>query len=156
MYRTPTILLLLFLCGYNAAQAETCQWWFQRYGWQKFSVIEVEDCLKKGSPVEADITGGESPLHIAAEVNDDPEVLLRLIRAGAQINGTTKKGWTPLHSAARFNPNPEILLTLIDAGADMNARTNSGKSFIFWMEKNSKLKKTMGYLELLNLYAKNN
>ena len=78
--------------------------------------------------------------------------MLRLIRAGAEINGTTKKGWTPLHSAARFNPNPEILLTLIDAGADIDAKTNSVKTFIFWMEKNSKLKKTIGYLELINLY----
>ena len=67
-----------------------------------------------------------------------------------------KKGWTPLHSAARFNPNPEILLTLIDAGADMNAMTESGKTFIFWMEKNSRLKKTVGYLKLLNMYSQNN
>ena len=53
---------------------------------------------------------------------------------------------------ARFNPNPEILLTLIDAGANMDSKTNSGKKFIYWMEKNSKLKKTIGYIELLNLY----
>ena len=148
------LILLLFFSGH--ANAETCKWWFQRYGWEKFSVEEVEDCLKQGSPVEADITGGESPLHIAAELNEDPEVLLRLVRAGAKINGTTKKGWTPLHSAARFNPNPEILLTLIDAGADMNARTNSGKTFIYWMGKNSKLKETVGYLKLLNIYSQNN
>ena len=113
---------------------------------------KVEVCLKNGSPVVADVEGGESPLHIAAEVNNDPEVLLRLIRAGAEINGKTSKGWTPLHSAARFNPNPEILLTLIDAGANIDSKTNSGKTFIYWMEKNSKLKKTIGYIELLNLY----
>ena len=88
-------------------------------------------------------------------MNNDPEVLLRLIRAGAKINGTTNKGWTPLHSAARFNPNPEILLRLIDAGADMMAKTNSGKTFIFWMENNSELKKTVGYLKLLNLFDLN-
>ena len=134
------------------ANAETSQWWFQRYGWKNFTLSKVEECLKKGSPIIADVEGGESPLHIAAEVNNDPEALLRLIRAGAEINGTTKKGWTPLHSAARFNPNPEILLTLIDAGADIDAKTNSGKTFIFWMEKNSKLKKTIGYIELINLY----
>ena len=145
----PIILLLLF-CG--TLQAETCKWWFQRYGWQNFSLEHVEDCLKRGSPVEADVDGGEGPLHIAAEVNTDPEVLLRLIRAGAKINGVTEKGWTPLHSAARFNPNPEVLLTLLDAGADINARTKSGKSFIYWMERNTKLKETLGYLKLINLY----
>ena len=148
--------LILFLYSYGFTNAETCKWWFQRYGWEKFSVLEVEECLKKGSPTEADINGGETPLHIAAEVNNDPEVLLRLIRAGADINGSTKKGWTPLHSAARFNPNPEILLTLIDAGADMKARTDSGKSFIYWMEKNSELKKTVGYLKLINMFSQNN
>ena len=143
---------IIFTLSFSSINAETCQWWFQRYGWKNFTLSKVEQCLKNGSPVIPDVDGGESPLHIAAEVNNDPEVLLRLIRAGAEINGTTKKGWTPLHSAARFNPNPEILLTLIDAGADIDAKTNSGKTFIFWMEKNSKLKKTIGYLELINLY----
>ena len=151
----PLIVLIFFLFSHGMVQAETCKWWFQRYGWKQFTVTEVENCLKKGSPVEADIAGGESPLHIAAEMNNDPEVLLRLIRAGANINGTNNKGWTPLHSAARFNPNPEILLRLIDAGADMMAKTNSGKTFIFWMEKNSELKKTVGYLKLLNLFDLN-
>ena len=144
--------LIIFLFYSTNTSAETCKWWFQRYGWKNFNLSKVEVCLKNGSPVEADIEGGESPLHIAAEVNNDPEVLLRLIRAGAKINGKTSKGWTPLHSAARFNPNPEILLTLIDAGANIDSKTNSGKTFIYWMEKNSKLKKTIGYLELLNLY----
>ncbi len=151
----PFFVIIIFFFLHNNAHAETCKWWFQRYGWEKFSVTEVENCLKMGSPVEADVAGGEGPLHIAAEVNKDPEVLLRLIRAGAKINGTTEKGWTPLHSAARFNPNPEVLLTLIDAGADMNAKTNSGKTFIFWMERNSKLKDTVGYLKLLNMFDLN-
>ena len=145
-------IFLIFLFFVESAYSETCKWWFQRYGWSNFTVTEVEKCLKNGSPVEADVEGGESPLHIAAEVNNDPEVLLRLIRAGAKINGKTKKGWTPLHSAARFNPNPNILITLIDAGADMNIKTNTGKTFIYWMEKNPKLKKTIGYIELINMY----
>ena len=145
-------ILAIFLFYCTSLSAETCKWWFQRYGWKNFNLSKVEDCLKNGSPVIADVEGGESPLHIAAEVNNDPEVLLRLIRAGAEINGKTSKGWTPLHSAARFNPNPEILLTLIDAGANIDSKTNSGKTFIYWMEKNSKLKNTIGYIELLNLY----
>ena len=145
-------LIIIFIISVNKSNAETCKWWFQRYGWKNFSLNEVEDCLKIGSPVIADVKGGDSPLHIAAEVSNDPEILLRLIRAGAEINGTNDKGWTPLHSAARFNSNPEILLTLIDAGAKMNSKTTSGKTFIFWMEKNSELKKTIGYLELLKMY----
>ena len=150
-------LIFIFVFVFTAPlQAETCKWWFQRYGWANFSVTDVEKCLKMGSPVEADVKGGESPLHIAAEVNTDPEVHLRLLRAGAKINGTTKKGWTPLHSAARFNPNPEVLITLIETGADIHALTNSGKSFVFWMEKNRPLKKTVGYLKLLSLYSRKN
>ena len=74
-----------------AINAETCQWWYQRYGWKNFTLGKVEHCLKNGSPVIPDVDGGESPLHIAAEVNNDPEVLLRLIRAGEEINGKTKK-----------------------------------------------------------------
>ena len=145
-------LILFFLFSFTSVSAETCKWWFQRYGWKNFTVNKVEECLKNGSPVKADLEGAESPLHIAAEVNNEPEVLLRLIRAGAEINGKTNNGWTPLHSAARFNPNPEILLTLIDAGANIDAKTNSGKTFIYWMGKNSKLKKTIGYIQLINMY----
>ena len=129
-------ILIIFLFYSTSVSAETCKWWFQRYGWKNFNLSKVEDCLKNGSPVIADVEGGESPLHIAAEVNNDPEVLLRLIRAGAEINGKTRKGWTPLHSAA----------------ANIDSKTNSGKTFIYWMEKNSKLKNTIGYIELLNLY----
>ena len=146
------LIIIIFILSCNSINAETCKWWFQRYGWKNFTVSKVEDCLKNGSPIIADVEGGESPLHIAAGVNSDPEVLLRLIRSGAEINGKTKKGWTPLHSAARFNPNPEILLTLIDAGANIDAKTKSGKTFIYWMEKNSEIKKTIGYIELINLY----
>ena len=76
------ILIILVFYSTNIS-AETCKWWFQRYGWKNFDLSQVEVCLKNGSPVVADIEGGESPLHIAAEVNEDPEVLLRLIRAGA-------------------------------------------------------------------------
>ena len=66
-------ILVIFLFYSTNISAETCKWWFQRYGWKNFDLSQVEVCLKNGSPVVADIEGGESPLHIAAEVNDDPD-----------------------------------------------------------------------------------
>ena len=96
------LITIIFTLSFSSINAETCQWWFQRYGWKNFTLSKVEQCLKNGSPVIPDVDGGESPLHIAAEVNNDPEVLLRLIRAGAEINGKTKKGWTRPYNLSNF------------------------------------------------------
>ena len=69
------LITIIFILSYSSINAETCQWWFQRYGWKNFTLSKVEQCLKNGSPVIPDVDGGESPLHIAAEVNNDPEAV---------------------------------------------------------------------------------
>tara|TARA_B100001094_G_C17758808_1_gene589397 strand:- start:29 stop:487 length:459 start_codon:yes stop_codon:yes gene_type:complete len=149
MKKLYLFLILSFYC--SPCLAEDCKWWFNRFGWKNFTVLEVENCLKTGSSVVSDTPGGNTPLHIAAETINDPEIILRLLRAGAEINATNKDGWTPLHSAARFNANPSILFVMIDNGADIKAKTNIGKTALFWMEKNLLLRETDGYLKLLNL-----
>ena len=50
------LVIFLFYC--TSLSAETCKWWFQRYGWKNFNLEKVEDCLKNGSPVIADVEGG--------------------------------------------------------------------------------------------------
>ena len=82
-------LIIIFIISVNKSNAETCKWWFQRYGWKNFSLNEVEDCLKIGSPVLADVKGGDSPLHIAAEVSNDPEILF-MDEATSSLDGKTE------------------------------------------------------------------
>ena len=144
--------MILFLTSFASnAIAEDCKWWFNRFGWKNFNVTEVEECLKNGSTVKSDAVGGSTPLHIAAETTNDPEIILRLLRSGADINARTKDNWTPLHSAARFNGNPDILFILIENGADIKAKTKIGKTALYWMGRNLQLKKTDGYLKLIDL-----
>jgi len=74
----------------------------------------------------------ETALHLAAQYNDDPEVIKLLINAGANINHT--KGpysCTILMGAAQCN-NPEVIKVLIDAGADVNQTTTYGSTVLMF------------------------
>ena len=68
---------------------------------------------------------GRSPLHIAAYAFE-PDVVLRLLKAGAKVDATDALGGTPLLSAtdARHDdPSRQlaVLRTLVAAGADVDA-----------------------------------
>ena len=52
---------------------------------------------------------GATPLHLAAEFNENPEVVTLLIKAGADVNAKDGNGFTPLYYAASFNENPEVV-----------------------------------------------
>ena len=76
--------------------------------------------------------GGYSPLHRAAERNDNPGVITELLDAGAEVNAwasgfSVDWGWdyTPLHLAVR-NENPAVTAALLEAGADVNALNGRG------------------------------
>ena len=79
---------------------------------------------------------GDTPLHVAAAAWR-PEMLRRLVAAGAKVMSSNRRGATPLHYAASGNPdsarwNPEAqcaaIGVLIDAGADPNAADNNGST----------------------------
>ena len=82
--------------------------------------------------------GGITPLHVAARLNPNPEVLAVLLEAGADPTARawrheTHYNWSgnvsPLYDAARSNPNPEIAATLLAAGANVDGR---GAEIRFW------------------------
>ena len=56
---------------------------------------------------------------------DNPDVILALLDAGANLNARNKYGGTPLHEAALGAQNPAVLTALVNAGADLNARDNN-------------------------------
>ena len=55
-----------------------------------------------------------------------PEIALRAIEQGANVNDPGDQGWTPLHGAAEQNALT-LMRALIDAGADVNAQTGDSK-----------------------------
>ena len=64
-----------------------------------------------------------TPLHLAAQYNENPAVITALLKAGADLHARDEHGLTPLHWAAWKNKNPVVIAALLDAGADPAAQT---------------------------------
>ena len=62
-----------------------------------------------------------TPLHYAAQYNENPGVIELLLEAGAEVDAG-EGGETPLHYAAQYNENPSVIEVLIAAGTWVNAR----------------------------------
>src|SRR5579862_6165338 len=86
----------------------------------------VEMIAKKTADVNAAEADGSTPLLWAANLND-PDLVSRLLKAGANPKVRNQLGSTPLGEAA-FNANTEILKALLDAGADPNASGADGQT----------------------------
>jgi len=83
--------------------------------------------------VNAKDANGDTPLHLAARV-DDIECVNLLLTAGANINERDRVGGTPLHYALDVNSkfSHAVLVKAYELGAavDVNATSNSGKSLL--------------------------
>jgi ankyrin repeat protein len=88
--------------------------------------VELADLLlSRGADVEAANDDGVTPL-IWAAWRDRPEVVRRLLEAGADPNRRCRKGRTALHRTNK----PETIRLLIRAGADVNARDREGATVL--------------------------
>ncbi|XP_043191074.1 uncharacterized protein LOC122364585 [Amphibalanus amphitrite] len=88
----------------------------------------VETLLGHGAQVE--IRGGalrETPLHIAARVQDGDKCAEMLLKSGASVQLTMENGQTPLHVAAQCGHLKTCQLLLED-GADPMAQSNNGEN----------------------------
>ncbi|HTV47840.1 MAG TPA: ankyrin repeat domain-containing protein [Phycisphaerae bacterium] len=88
---------------------------------------QVADAIKAGANVndvekEQNDYSGCTPLMIAAQYNTNPDVIMELLNAGANVNAVDYFGGsTPLMNAT-YNSNPAVAEVLITAGANVNAR----------------------------------
>ena len=102
------------------------QWLKGHLGWyfRRAAPIDLAQCLKMGASVTIRDRKGRTPLHSAAETTKDPDVVSRLVEAGADVMARTDDRFkdTPLHLAARNNLNVDVIARLIDLGADVNAK----------------------------------
>ena len=69
---------------------------------------------------------GWPELYLAAMENDDPSVIIDLVKDGADPNARGRNGRSPLHLAAGFSDHPAIIEALVRAGADPMAQTENG------------------------------
>ena len=100
---------------------------------QAGSRASVENVIKKLPDVNTPIFyGTDTPLHLAAQHNPNPEVAALLLDQGADIHARNSAGcYMPLHLAVQHNPNPEVVALLLDRGADIHAQTH-GLSTLHW------------------------
>ena len=108
-------------------QARLCADWSKGqlvWFFRSASAVDAEQCLKTGASVTIRDRNGRTPLHVAAGTTGDPDVISRLVEAGADVMARTadRSRDTPLHLAAQYNSNVDVVARLIDLGADVNAK----------------------------------
>ena len=87
----------------------------------------VENLLKELGRQVVMADEARIPLHLAAQVNSDPDVTRVLLDYGACVNCIDAAGRNPLHYAA-LNDNPEVAELLLDRGANPFWVDNQAKS----------------------------
>ncbi len=93
----------------------------------------IDMIAKKPAEVNAAEADGSTPLLWAASLNDT-DLVLRLLKAGANPKVRNQLGSTPLGQAA-FNSNTEAIRALLDAGADPNAPGPDGETPIMLVSR---------------------
>lgn len=100
---------------------------------QRASALDM--IAKKSADVNAAEADGSTPLLWAANQNDT-DLALRLLKAGANPKVGNRLGSTPLAEAA-FNANTDLIKALLDAGADPNAAGPDGETPLMLVSRSS-------------------
>lgn len=101
--------------------------------------------LEKGAKVDLGAPETRQTPLIVAAFNENRDLVVTLLNAGAQVNAQDPAGDTPLTQAARKG-NAELLGILITAGADVAVRTNEGLT-AYCLAKQSSFTAAMKVLE---------
>ena len=82
----------------------------------------VQAAIDSGADVNARDKEGFTPLILAVALQADPDVVVTLLKAGANANTRDLRfDMTPLMWAARGNPSLKVIGALLSGGADVNA-----------------------------------
>ncbi|PGH14286.1 hypothetical protein AJ79_03108 [Helicocarpus griseus UAMH5409] len=84
----------------------------------------AEQPLQTKTGVNLTNASGQTPLHVAASVPENDQIITMLINAGADVNARDLRGRTPLHVAAGVCFRS--IRSLVRGGADLRALDNDG------------------------------
>ena len=95
---------------------------------RKGDLETIDSMLERGSAVLARTVDDarRSALHFAAGLGK-PDIVRRLLQAGAEVDLADKEGYTPLHMAAGYLHTSTISV-LLEAGADPEQKDRQGRS----------------------------
>ena len=117
---------LLSLMAVGAAQAQKPSGEELVLAAQNGLIAEVTALLKRGAPVNATDSNGETALAWAV-MNSDADLAAALLKARANPNTTDASGVTPLMVAIE-NHQPEMVNLLLDRGANANVARMTGET----------------------------
>ena len=113
---------------------------------------QINEAISEGANVNAWDGHGWTPLKLAAASIpnlSNPEVIIALIKAGADVNARCSRGGTALmFGVLSNNPNPEVITILLEAGADVDAVSAYGKTALDFARQNEALKDTDAFQQL--------
>ena len=121
--------------------------------WKEATPATIADCVQDmgfamGFSVNDRNDRGATPLHFAAGLSLNPDVITALLEAGAAVNTRADGGETPLYGAAEWNTNPDVITALFKAGADGSLTDRHGKTPFDLAEEREALENTDAYWAL--------
>lgn len=90
----------------------------------------VRAAVSAGADVKGRDDEGNTPLHLAARENGDPEVITVLLALGSELEAEDGKGRTAFFLSAAYNSNPAVAVVLIQAGAELSVKDSDGRTAI--------------------------
>ena len=122
-----------------AASAAGCPRWNNISWFETAELEEIQICLAAGVDPNAIGAGGWTPLHMVVARGKHPDIVMALLKAGADPNARLRlRRETPLHFAALSYPpglsgmwpslGAEVIKLLFQAGADIESRSLAGRT----------------------------
>ena len=125
--RLHHMMLVLVSMGAQPAAAQDCS--ISGDAWDDVQLFRR--CLSEGSPEQWGAPDGNTVLHNAARLTNNPTIIYLLLEAGFDPSARNDIGETPLHRAA-VNAQPMVVRHLLEADANPNAADNDGYTALHW------------------------
>ena len=118
-----------------APAPERCDEWNTRAFFESATAADVSACLAAGADLDARDPNGWTPLHMATQWSESPEVIRVLLAAGAVLDARANTGLTPLQLATIGNGTvlAPLVEALLAAGISATARDPGGATHLHYV-----------------------